>query len=361
MSSFSTAVALATLLAALLCPSSGAAQRGDPLQFHNERLWKSIRAPADGPPQPADPVIVAVLDAPVRADHEDLPDVVFIRPRLRDAAGHCAVDDCCPKIAAPAANWHATRVAGVIGATRGNGKGTAGIAPVRSIVSIVTHLAGRDGEINLASAIHCAIDYRDAAGRRVRVANISMGSVQRPATNAVKTALQRAAAADLLIVASAGNDGDNIDTMLRWPGSQNLPNIVTVETRRYDGRLARSASEGFGTVDLGAPAPMAYESDGHSLCAPSTPLRSSSSCSGDYGSFEQSSAATAVVSGAAALIWSDRRYAGCDAAQMRTLLRTSRSHCRRGYSRSEKGEAEVCMLDLAFLSEPGVVEGTCGR
>lgn len=360
MSSIRTAVASATLLAALLCSSFATAQwRDDPLQFHNDALWKSIHMPPPEALEPGEPVIVAVLDGPVRTDHEDLENVVFVQPRPRDAAGRCEAADCCPRVVPPSASWHATRVAGVIGATRGNGLGTAGIAPVRAIVSINTTIGGTQGEASLARAIHCAIEYRDAAGHRARLANISLGSVQRLATTAVKTALLRARDEDLLIVTSAGNDGKNIDTVLRWPGSQNLPNIVTVETRRYDGGPARGASYGFGTVDIGAPAPMAHENEGHSLCAPSTPLRSRSSCSGEYGSFEQSSAATAVVSGAAALIWSDRRYAGCTAVQMRNLLLTSRSHCLSGYSYSEKRNAEVCLLDLTFLSRAGPPADTC--
>jgi subtilisin family serine protease len=360
MSSTWTAVAFATLLTVLLCPSFAIAQRrDDPLQFHNDALWKSIHMPPPDALEPGEPIIVAVLDGPVRTDHEDLANVVFVQPRPRDPDGHCAAMDCCPQAIPPAASWHATRVAGVIGATRGNGVGTAGIAPVRAIVSINTTIGGAEGEASLARAIHCAIEYRDATGRRARLANISLGSVQRLATTALTTALSRARDEDLLIVTSAGNDGKNIDTLLRWPGSQNLPNIITVETRRYDGGAARGASFGFGTVDLGAPAPMAHEKEGHSLCAPSTPLRSRASCSGEYGSFEQSSAATAVVSGAAALIWSDRRYAGCSAAQMRNLLLTSRSHCRRGYSVSERREAEVCLLDLAFLSRTGAPPNAC--
>lgn len=334
-----------------------AARDGDPLHFHNEKLWSSIHMPPLSL-QPRSGIDVAVLDGPVRADHEDLPEVVFIQPRARADDGHCDVADCCPVVAPLLpANWHATRVAGVIGARRGNRKGTAGLAPVRRIVSINTSVSGCTGEVSLAAALHCAIEYRDPEGGRARVANISMGSRQRLATTALTTALQRAANENLLVVASAGNTGTNIDSIYRWPASYNASNVVTVEARRYDGTLSKNTSFGYGTVDLGAPAPMGSEDT--TMCAPSTPVVGATSCSGQYGGFEQSSAAAAVVSGAAALILSDRRYASCNATQVRELLRASRQHCHSGYSYREQRDFEVCMLDLDFLSKRPVRTPAC--
>jgi subtilisin family serine protease len=334
---------------------------GDPLQFRNDALWKSIHMPKARALQPGAPVNVAVIDGPVRTDHPDLDNVVYIEPRLRDVDGHCGHADCCPRIAAPAPFWHSTRIAGVIGARRGNDVGASGIAPVRTLVSINANLGGCAGEFSLAAALHCAIEYRDEDGRPVRVANISMGSTQRLATTAVTTALQRAQSANLLVVASAGNRGANIDTMYRWPSSENTDNVITVQSRRYDGRLLKNSNYGFGTVDLAAPAPM--DGQGASLCAASTRVTSDDTCSGDYAEFAQSSAAAAVVTGAAALVWSDRRFGNCSAEQMRTLLLTSRSHCLAGRSYRNGGDFEVCLLDLAFLSakDTAAQQSLCGE
>jgi subtilisin family serine protease len=334
---------------------------GDPLQFRNDALWKSIHMPKARDLQPGDPVNVAVIDGPVRTDHPDLDNVVYIEPRLRDVDGRCGHADCCPRVAAPAPFWHGTRIAGVIGARRGNGVGASGIAPVGTLVSINANLGGCAGEFSLAAALHCAIEYRDEGGRPVRVANISMGSTQRLASTAVTTALQRAQSAHLLVVASAGNRGANIDTMYRWPSSENTDNVITVQSRRYDGRLLKNSNYGFGTVDLAAPAPM--DGQDASLCAASTRVTSDDTCSGDYAEFAQSSAAAAVVTGAAALVWSDRRFGSCSAEQMRTLLLTSRSHCLAGRSYRNGGDYEVCLLDLAFLSAKDTSEqqALCGK
>jgi hypothetical protein len=326
------------------------APRPDPLQFHNAPLWKSIHMPKPRRLQPGEPISVAVLDGPVRGDHPDLPDLVQIRPRLRDEDGRCDGADCCPQVATGAGFWHATRVAGLIGARRGNGIGLAGIAPVRRIVSINASVEGCVGEFSLAAALHCAIEYRDEDGHRIRVANISMGSMDQPSSLALSQALQRARNEDLLVVASAGNDGKDINMHTRWPSSSEEPNVLTVEVRDYEGRAIGGMNYGFGTVDLGAPAPPPYATRQRSLCTASVPLRGPSSCSGDYASFERSSAAAAVVSGAAALVWSDRRYAACTAEQMSEVLRSSRSHCITGYSYRRQRNYDVCQLDLSFLS-----------
>lgn len=338
----------------------------DPLQFHNAALWRAIRRPTAGRWQLDEPVIVAVLDGPVRMDHEDLVDVVQIQPRLRDENGRCDGKECCPQIPSAEAFWHGTQVAGLIGAARGNGFGIAGVAPVRRIVSINAQVGGCIGEFSLAAALHCAIEYRDPDAPRdrsrdpergqgdVRVANISMGSTQRLATRALEAALQRSTTEQLLIVASAGNDAHNLDRQYRWPGSHNERNLVTVETRHYDGTIAKGTNYGFGTVDLGAPAPSGTISQ--RLCTTSTPRRANVACSGNYASFDQSSAAAAIVSGAAALIWSDRRFARCNAQQMRDVLLSSRRHCRSGLNYRSGADQAVCMLDLAFLSRDATPE-----
>jgi len=333
---------------------------GDPLQFRNDALWTSINMPDARDLQPSEPVSVAVIDGPVRTDHPDLDNVVYIEPRLRDVDGHCGQADCCPRAAAPAPFWHGTRIAGLIGARHGNGVGASGIAPVRTIVSINANLGGCAGELSLAAALHCAIEYRDEEGRPVRVANISMGSTQRLATTAVTTALQRADNENLLVVASAGNRGANIDTMYRWPSSMNAPNVITVQSRGYDGGPLKNSNFGFGTVDLAAPTPTSGQ--GGTLCVASTRVSGDDDCSGDYADFAQSSAAAAVVTGAAALVWSDRRFANCSADQMRSLLMTSRSHCLGGRSYRNGNDYEVCLLDLSFLSarDPAPQRAVCG-
>lgn len=326
----------------------------DPLQARNQPLWDAIHMPAPSALRPARaPVHVAVIDGPIRADHPDLPRVIQIQPRLRDADGQCGGQDCCPQFAAVKPHDHGTRVAGLIGALRDNATGIAGLARVGDIVSINTHLDGCTGELRLAAALMCALEYRSAAdGGRIRVANISMGSEDTLRTTAVTDALWEATRAGLLVVASAGNKDKDISRTWRWPAIHPGSNMIAVESRNYDGSRAAGSNYGVGVVDLGAPAPQPYGQQ-NNLCSTDVHrFGQESICSGgDYSGFDRTSAAAAVVSGAAALLLGDERYAACTAEQLRTVLLRSRLHCEGPAGSADK----VCQLDLAFLSDPANV------
>ena len=326
----------------------------DPLHTYNENLWRAIHAP-----QRAPRVHVAILDGPVRDDHPDLPPVVHIAPRLRLADGSCGGEDCCPRVAPAAPSWHATRVAGLIAAVRENGIGLAGLAEVGELVSIDTRIDGAGGDLRLAAALRCAIDYRGADGAPLRVVNMSLGTQATPRSNALREALQAASDAGLLLVASAGNSGADIARLPRWPASFNAETMLTVEARRYDGALSKNSNSGFGTVDIGAPAPEPDE--GPPVCTTSVAVARAASggCAGDYAHFDRTSAAAAIVSGAAALVWRDPRYADCSAVQLRQLLLQNGRHCRYG---ADPGQPPICMLDLAFLGDPAsAAAGLCAR
>lgn len=318
----------------------------DPLQLHNAKLLAAIRAP-----QAAPRVHVAVLDGAVRTDHPDLPALVWIQPRLRDAAGGCGGEDCCPRRLPLRPSSHATAVAGLIAAVRENGRGIAGLAEVGDLVSIAAPVEAADGDLRLAAALHCAIEYRGTDGQPLRVVNMSLG-LQATHGTSLRDALAAASRAGLLLVASAGNKGRDITQRPRWPASFNSDTTITVEARRYDGGLTRKSNHGVG-VDLGAPAPEPDEDTPLCTTALAGSTTDSSACAGDYGHFDRTSAAAAVVSGAAARVWRDPRYAGCSAAQLRRILMAEGRYCRES---DRPGVAPVCMLDLGFLEESRIVE-----
>lgn len=339
--------------AAAAPPGQTAAAHGsDPLQTYNDNLWQAIQMP-----RRARRVHVAVLDGPVRADHPDLPPVVHIAPRLRDADGRCSGDDCCPRVQPATASWHATRVAGIIAALRENGIGIAGVGEVGELVSITVAIDGEGGDQRLAAALHCAIEYRGADGAPLRIVNMSIGTQRQLRTPLLHDALRRASDAGLLLVASAGNSGADIARVPRWPASYNLGSLLTVEARRYDGALSKNSNHGFGTVDIGAPAP--ERDEGPPICSTDVAAATAAGgCAGDYAHFDRTSAAAAVVSGAAALVWRDPRYAGCSAVELRQLLLQTRSHCR--YS-PNPAQPPICMLDLSFLSDPAADVSLCAH
>lgn len=336
----------------LFAPVPAVATYGsDPLQTYNDNLWQAIRMP-----QRARRVHVAIIDGPVRADHPDLPPLVHIAPQPRQADGSCGGVDCCPRVQPPAPSWHATRVAGIVAALRENGIGIAGVGEVGELVSIVTNVDGDGGDLRLAAALRCAVEYRGADGEALRIVNMSVGLQRQPRTPQLREALQAASDAGLLLVASAGNSGSDIARTPRWPASFNADTMLTVEARRYDGALSKNSNRGFGTVDIGAPAP--ERDEGPTICSTDVAASAAAGCAGDYAHFDRTSAAAAVVSGAAALVWRDPRFAGCSALEVRQLLLRTRSHCR--YP-ADPAQAPICMLDLSFLSDPFADADLCAH
>lgn len=330
---------------------SAAAYGSDPLQTYNDNLWQAIQMP-----RRARRVHVAVLDGFVRGDHPDLPPVVHIAPRLRDANGGCGGEDCCPRLQPATASWHATRVAGIIAALRENGIGIAGVGEVGELVSIAVAIDGEGGDQRLAAALHCAVEYRGADGEPLRIVNMSIGTQRQLRTPVLHEALRLASDAGLLLVASAGNSGADIARVPRWPASYNVDTLLTVEARRYDGALSKNSNHGFGTVDIGAPAP--ERDEGPPICSTDVAAATAGGCAGDYAHFDRTSAAAAVVSGAAALVWRDPRFAGCSAVELRQLLLQTRSHCR--YS-ADPAQPPVCMLDLSFLTDASADASLCAH
>lgn len=323
----------------------------DPLQTYNDNLWQAIQMP-----RRARRVHVGVIDGAVRADHPDLPPLVHIAPQLRLPDGSCGGVGCCPRVQPAAASWHATRVAGIIAALRENGIGIAGVGEVGELVSIVTRVDGDGGDLRLAAALRCAIEYRGADGEPLRIVNMSVGLQRQPRTPALRDALQMASDAGLLLVASAGNSGSDISRVSRWPSSFNADTMLTVEARRYDGALSKNSNSGFGSVDIAAPAP--ERDEGPPICSTDVAAAAATGCAGGYAHFDRTSAAAAVVSGAAALVWRDPRFAGCSAAQLRQLLLRTRRHCRYG---SDPALPPICMLDLSFLSDPAADATLCAH
>lgn len=91
-----------------------------------------------------------------------------------------------------------------------------------------------------------------AAANDVRVVGLPLGGPKR----APWDAFERAARAhpDLLFVASAGNDGRDIDAEPVWPAALSLDNLVVVTSADDFGRLATGVNRGRTSVDYLVPA-----------------------------------------------------------------------------------------------------------
>jgi serine protease len=138
--------------------------------------------------------IVAVIDTGVLATHPDLGG--------RLLPGHDFVDnDATPQDG----NGHGTHVSGIVAANEGNGVGIAGVAPGAAVLPL--RALGDDGSGDTANVAK-AIDYAVAHG--AQVINLSLGSdvplVGAAGDTDFNAALGRAAAANVTIVAAAGNN-----------------------------------------------------------------------------------------------------------------------------------------------------------
>ena len=144
-------------------------------------------------------IVVGVVDSGI--DEDQIEFAGRISPLSRDFAGNPTIQD---------EDGHGTAVAGVIGAAA-NGRNTLGVAFESTILALRTDTpgscadTGEDGGCSHPdSAIGQAIDFARANG--AKVINISLGGGAAGAP--VRNAISRATAQGIIIVISAGNDGE---------------------------------------------------------------------------------------------------------------------------------------------------------
>ena len=105
-------------------------------------------------------------------------------------------------------NGHGTFVAGIIGATKGNGVGIAGVAPEVTIVPLKTSTDGKSNTSINAQAVYAAVDEFHCD-----VINFSTGSLNGSPT--LQEAIRYAYSKGVIVVCSTGNDGTEA---VHYPG-----------------------------------------------------------------------------------------------------------------------------------------------
>jgi subtilisin family serine protease len=142
---------------------------------------------------------------------------------------------------------HGTHVSGTIAAAA-NGRGVVGVAFKAKLM--VVRVLGNDGGGSTGAV---AEGIRYAAANGARIINLSLETdVDDPR---MRTAVAAAAAANTLVVASAGNSGLNVDSHPTFPASIAAPNVVGVAaTGPTAGRtLADFSNYGRLTIPVAAP------------------------------------------------------------------------------------------------------------
>lgn len=195
---------------------------------------------------------------------------------------------------------HGTHCAGILGAVGNNGVGIAGVNWQAKIVAL--KFLGPDGGVT-SDAIR-ALDYAVKMG--IKVSSNSYGGTG-TSEQAFVDALSRAAAANHVFIAAAGNDGVDNDVEPHYPSSYSAPNLVSVAALDSTGARAPYSNWGATSVDIAAP--------GSSILS-TTPNNTYQYMSG-------TSMATPMVAGVAALIYG-RNPSWTYSQVIKTLLGTSK-------------------------------------
>lgn len=318
----------------------------------NHRVWNAIgaKAPTQLIPFTRRPK-VAVIDTGIYAHPEfsrrgpsgySLTHWYDADPAA--AGPGCAGGYCCREIAQPEKmSSHATQVAGLISADDDNA-GISGLGETAELMSIriLEVTKGCFSRKRLVAGFECAVQ------QNADIINISMQSErgQQCPRDLYKAMLQDSRArppgrGPALIVLAAGNRGCDLckDDCRVWPGAIELPWTITVEALELNGQRVKSSNYGK-SADLAVPAPT-----DELLCTttsenPSDP--NTRTCTNGYSRFAETSAAAALVTGAATRVWGHPNFDRCSATQIRRILR--------GFGKPlQQDGSPSCQMQIDFL------------
>jgi subtilisin family serine protease len=271
-------------------------------------------------------ILVGVIDSGIQSNHPDLTDNIWINPSETldgvDNDGNGYVDDISGANTAFGNNdirdcqGHGTHVAGIIGARGNNSVGVSGINWVTSIITARTDIHCH-GWVSLQAVINAYDYFTDLKlrGHDVRVVNASFGgSIY---SQAEYDAIARMNAAGILLVAAAGNESANLDSAPLYPAAIPLPNVVAVAATGPGRSRAQYSNYGGSSVHIAAPGGDGGSADGGIYSTWSA----FASPNALYRSIQGTSMATPMVTGALALIASQR--SALSGLQLRQLLLNS--------------------------------------
>jgi subtilisin family serine protease len=322
-------------------PSSLAAPT-DPF-FRKQWALRSARVPRAWRTSVGGEVTVAVLDTGIDMSHPELARNLWTNPGELPGNGvdddhNGFVDDV---HGADTVNGdgdpadgagHGTAVAGVIGARGDNGAGVSGVAwrvrlmPVKVLP---------DHGFGTTASLVAGIRYALANG--ARVLNMSLNGADR--SLALEEAIAAADAQGVVVVASAGNDGANRDSVASYPASVASPAVVSVASSDRGGRLAYASAYGAISVDIAAPGDNILSTD----------------LGGRYGTHSGTSFAAAYVSGAAALLAAARPAAS--GAQVRGALLAGARRGGRFEARVSEGQLDVAAAMRRLVPRAAAARG----
>jgi thermitase len=190
-------------------------------------------------------VPVAILDTGVNYDQEDLAPNMWNGGDAYPKHGYDFVNnDNDPRDL----NGHGSHVAGIIGARGNNSVGAVGVCWRANLMAVrVLDASGSGTTAQIVSGIYFAI------AQKAKIINLSLGTTEDDAS--FRTAVTQASNANVIIVAAAGNDGENNDDAKTpsFPCNYSVENLLCVAALDQSYELAEFSNYGAKTVHLAAP------------------------------------------------------------------------------------------------------------
>lgn len=190
--------------------------------------------------------VIAVIDSGIDFTHPDLANNQWFNPAASldgDVHGWDYVDD---SAEIKDEQGHGTAVAGIIAAEGNNTAGTTGVMWRASLMSL--RVLNNTGTGEVANAIE-AIDY--AVSHGAQVINLSWGT--NGESLALKDAIERALARNVVVVCSAGNGSRDLATGPYYPASFDLKSLISVAGSDNFDRLASWSNWNGKSVTVAAP------------------------------------------------------------------------------------------------------------
>lgn len=201
--------------------------------------------------------VIALIDSGVDTTHPDLAANLWVNPgeipgngldddgngRADDLHGWDFVfEDPLPRDA----NGHGTHVAGTIAAVAGNGAGIAGLCWQARLM--VLRAFDASGTATVADLVE-ALAYAREMGARI----VNASYTGELFSQAEQEALEELAAAGVLVVTAAGNDGRDIDREPVYPAAYDLPHLLVLTASDAADRPASFTNRGTRRVHAAAP------------------------------------------------------------------------------------------------------------